>query len=227
MNIYENRRSRVIWCCHEAQTHFWWHNGLCSWTKCGSSTGIWGSPGAAHPGVWPWEIKTRHCATLVTAISQQARLWCRNLNEVCMQVLLQYWFFVVEQSYRSYFGISRKGKVWKSTTVQHFTWHHLWDLPKLFRDKNLKLKRTLKKQQHLPTPALASSLSCLFSFSHTDMCVHTLAAVGPLSGDQRQSLDPPAPRWGQNLGQASTEPPSPYAARNTVPLSTGPERRTH
>lgn len=150
----------------------------------------------------------------------------RGLHASAVTVLI----FVEEQYYRSYFGISRKGKVWKSTAVQHFTWHHLWDLPKLFRDKNLKLKNNnikKKKKQFTHSSTCVLSFLPFFFLTHRHVRTHTLAAVGPLSGDQRQSLDPPAPRWGQNLGQASTEPPSPYAARNTVPLSTGPERRAH
>lgn len=99
---------------------------------------------------------------------------------------------------------------------------------KIIQRQKPKLKNNIKK-----TTTFIHSSTCVLSFlpffflTHRHVRTHTLAAVGPLSGDQRQSLDPPAPRWGQNLGQASTEPPSSYAARNTVPLSTGPERRAH
>lgn len=117
----------------------------------------------------------------------------------------------------------KSGKI--STADQHFTWHHLWELPKLFRDRDLKLKRKKITFTHSSTRVL--SFLPFFFLTHRRAYTLSLAAVGPLSGDQHQSLDPPAPRWGQKLGQASTEPPSPCAARNTVPLSTGPERRAH
>lgn len=110
-------------------------------------------------------------------------------------------------------------------------WENVYRCSTLHMTPSLRTSKIIQRQKktiHLPTPTLASSLNCLsFFLTHRHVHTHTLAAVGPLSGDQRQSLDPPAPRWGQNLGQASTEPPSPYAARNTVPLSTGPEQCAH
>ncbi len=62
----------------------------------------------------------------------------------------------------------KSGKI--STADQHFTWHHLWELPKLFRDRNLKLKKNIYPLQHL------CPLFPAFFLSHTQTCVHTLSS---------------------------------------------------
>lgn len=94
----------------------------------------------------------------------------RGLHASAVTVLI----FVEEQYYRSYFGISRKGKVWKSTAVQHFTWHHLWDLPKLFRDKNLKFKNNnIKKKKTIYPLQHLCPLFPAFFLSHTQTCAYT------------------------------------------------------
>lgn len=88
--------------------------------------------------------------------------------------------------------------------------------PQIIQRQEAEIKK--KKFTHSSTCAL-SFPSCLpLSHTHTDMNVHTLGAVGPLSGDLRQSLDPLAPRWGQKLGQASAEPPSPRSQIHCPPV---------
>ncbi len=137
-----------------------------------------------------------------------------------MKALLQWFFFVEEQYYSSVDRISRKGKVGKYLPLINTSHDTISE-----NFQNYSETETCNKKK-----TFTHSSTCVLSFlpffflTHRHVRTHSLAAVGPLSGDQRQSLDPTAPRWGQKLGQASTETASPCAARNTVLLSAGPER---
>lgn len=80
----------------------------------------WGSPGAAHPGVWPWEIKTRYCATFftttVTAASdvESRSEWALHASAVTVMI------FVEEQYYSTYNGKEEWGNIYRCSTL-HIT----------------------------------------------------------------------------------------------------------
>lgn len=94
------------------------------------------------------------------------RFACKRCYSIdfCRGTILQILFWNITER--------KSVKIYRCSTL-HIT-------PSLRSSKIIQRQKPEVKKQHLKkkknnTPALVSSLSCLFSFSHTDMCVHTLS----------------------------------------------------